>query len=252
MYELQKASLLKRISAFLLDFILMTIAVTGFAFLISVITGYDQYSATVTEKRAYYEELYAVDFDIAETEEEFKKLPIEQQNEINTAFDAFANDEKVLYAYNMMFNLTLTISTIGTLLAYLLLEFFVPLFLKNGQTVGKKIFGIGVMHVNGIRLNNVALFSRTLLGKYTIETMIPVIVLTTMLFGGAGIVGLIVLGLILLLEIFVFFKEGMNTPIHDVLGHTVTVDLGSQMIFDTEEELVAYKNRRHAESISDL
>ncbi len=245
MYGLQKANILKRVTAFILDFILMTIAVTGFAFMLSAITGYQSHIDTFNSKYAYYEETYSVDFDMKE--EDFKSLPEAEQERILGVHKLFEEDVEVIYAYNMMFNLILIISTFSLLLAYLLLEFLVPMLFKNGQTIGKKVFAIGVVHVNGVKIDGVALFSRTVLGKYTIETMIPLIVLTTMLFGGGGLVGLLVLGLILLLQLFVFFKEKNNTPIHDVLAHTVAIDMSTQIIFNSLEELNEYKARLHAE-----
>ena len=250
MYDLQKASLLKRFSAFLLDFILMTIALTGFAFLISVVTGYGSHIDTITEKRAYYEEKYSVDFDI--DPEDYYAMPENEQSEIDDAYEIFYNDKEVIYAYNMTFNLTLIMITLSTCLSFLLLEFAIPMILKNGQTVGKKIFGIGIVHVNGVKMRGVALFARTLLGKCTIEVLVPVMILFTMLFGQGGVVGIAVLGLILVLEIFVFFKDKLHTPIHDVLSHTVCVDLASQMIFETEDELIAYKAKLHKETVDDV
>ena len=47
--DLQKASLWKRISAFLFDFILLGIVAVLFALALSAVTGYDGYSRTVTE-----------------------------------------------------------------------------------------------------------------------------------------------------------------------------------------------------------
>ncbi len=249
MYELQRASILKRITAFILDFILMTIAVTGFAFLLSAITGYQTHVDNFNAKYAYYEETYSVDFDMPK--EDFDKLPEGEQERINGVHKLFEDDIDVIYAYNMMFNLILIISTFSILLSYLLLEFLVPMLFKNGQTIGKKIFAIGVIHINGVKIDGVALFSRTVLGKYTIETMIPIIIFTTMVFGGSGFVGLLVLGLILLLEIFVFFKEKNNTPIHDVLGHTVVVDMTTQLIFNTVDESNVYKAKLHAEKAAE-
>ena len=80
MYEIQKASMLKRMSAFLLDFILMTIAVTGFALLLSVVTGLSTHTDKLTERQAYYESTYGVDFET--TEEDFNKLSKEEQDHI--------------------------------------------------------------------------------------------------------------------------------------------------------------------------
>lgn len=248
MYEIQKASMLKRISAFLLDFILMTIAVTGFALLLSVITGLDTHTTTMADKQAYYEETYNVDFDL--TIEEMEKLPKEEQDRIQNVYnEQFAKDPDVIYAFNMIFNLTLVITSLSLLFGFMLLEFVIPLIFKNGQTVGKKVFSLGVVHTNSVRLTNVALFARTLLGKYTIETMVPVILITTMLFGSGGFVGVLVLGLLLVLQLFVFFKGKAYTPIHDVLGHTVCVDLSSQLVFENADELIKYKTSMHEEEV---
>lgn len=245
MYTIQKASLLKRISAFLLDFILMTIAVTGFALLLSTVLGYDNYAGALTEKRDYYESSYGVDFDIKQ--EDYNALSEEDRAYLDDAYKVYMTDEDVLFNYNMLFNLMLIIASMSLVLSFLLLEFVIPLILKNGQTVGKKVFAIGVVHQNSVKITGIAVFARSMLGKCVIETMIPIIVAATMIFGGSGIVGLVVLGLILLLELFSFFKEGKFTMLHDVLAHTVAVDLSSQMIFETPDDMIAYKTRIHEE-----
>ena len=52
MLDLQKASMLKRISAFILDVILLAVAITGFAFFLSAVTGYDSYNEKLDEIKA--------------------------------------------------------------------------------------------------------------------------------------------------------------------------------------------------------
>ena len=247
MLGIQKAGLLKRFSAFLLDFILLTIVVTGLAFLLFQVTGYDNHLAFVENKEAEYEAKYSVEFDVLFNDEEFNKLSEAEQKSLTDYYVKFASDPEVAGAYNLMFNLTLMITSLSIFLAVFILEFIIPLFLKDGMTVGKKIFGIGVIQENGVRMKNVTFFTRAILGKYTIEMMIPVIIITMMLLGSGGLIGVIVLGLILLFEAFVFFKDKNYTLIHDVLAHTVCVDMQTQLIFDTEEELLAYKERIHAE-----
>lgn len=247
MYDIQKAGLLKRISALLLDFILLTIAITGFMLLLSTALRYDSYAGALTEKREYYEAHYGVDFDIKK--EEYDALGEDSRAKIDEAYQLYRTDEDVVYNYNMLFNLVLVIASLSLVFSFLLLEFVVPLILKNGQTVGKKIFGIGVIHQNAVRVTSVAVFARALLGKCVIETMVPLMIFATMIFGSGGIVGLVVLGCILVLELFSFFKDGKFTPIHDVLAHTVTVDLGSQLVFDTPDDMIAYKTRLHEEEI---
>ncbi len=246
-FEIQKASLLKRFSAFLLDFILMAVAVTGFAALLGWCTGFDGYFDTYSEKSEYYASTieidetvdFEIDFSIAK--EDYDKLSKESRDKIDAAYAAFQKDPEVVRAYGMIFNLTLVILTFSILLGFLLLEFALPLIFGHGQTVGKKVFSIGVIHSNGVKMSNIALFVRTLLGKYTIETMIPIISFLGMMFGVGGPVSLFVLILILILELFVFFKNKTFTLIHDAMSSTLTVDLPSQRVFDTVDELIAYK-----------
>ena len=247
MYDLQKASLLKRFSAFLLDFILTVILITGFAYLISVISGYDNHLNRLNEIEADYETIYSVDFDIAK--EDYDKLSAEERKAIDDAYALYAKDGEVIYLYNLLLNLTLVMITTSILLSFVALEFVLPMIFGNGQTVGKKIFALGVMHVNGVRMRGTALFTRSIIGKCTIETLVPVMILFMLLFGNGGMVSIIVLGLILVLQCFVFFRAKLFTPIHDILAYTVCVDLSSQLIFESEAELIEYKKRVHAELV---
>ena len=54
-------------------------------------------------------------------------------NNYNAAVAEFAKDEEANYLFNMLFQLTIITITFGILIAYLLLEFVVPLLFKNGQ-----------------------------------------------------------------------------------------------------------------------
>ena len=77
--------------------------------------------------------------------------------------------------------------------------------------------------------------------------MIPVLIVMMLFFGTIGIFGLIILGLILLLQIILLIVTRTNSAIHDVLAKTVAIDLASQMIFDSAEEMTEYKKRVHEE-----
>ena len=158
-------------------------------------------------------------------------------------------DTDAMYNYNMVINLSLTIVSTSLLVAYLALEFVVPLLFGNGQTVGKKIFGIAVMKLSGIKVDAVSLFVRTLLGKFTFETMIPLLLLLMMLWGAIGMVGPLVIGAILVTEIVFMITSHTNAMIHDKLAQTVAVDMQSQMIFASEAELLAYKAKAHEEMV---
>ena len=116
MLDLQKASVLKRASAFLLDIILLFVLITGFAFALFSITGYDDYAARLEEKEKVYEEQYGVSFNV--TEKEYNELTEEARATLDAAYEAFGKEEEVLYLYNMQLNLILMLSTVSILLAH--------------------------------------------------------------------------------------------------------------------------------------
>lgn len=238
-YDLQKGSFLKRLSAYLLDLILLLIVTTGAASAVSAIVNFSEHVNTIESIKAEYESEYGVDFDISEAD--FLKLTVEEQHKITHTHDElFAKDERVLKEYNLLYSFMLLITSISLLVAHLITEFILPLILKNGQTVGKKIFGLAVMHTNSVRIKHTTLFARSILGKYTIETMIPVMIAIMIFFGATGIVGTMVLLAILVLQVVLLCVNKYSACIHDLLANTVVVDLSSQMIFDTEEEMLAY------------
>ena len=249
-FDLQKASMWKRISAYLFDFILLAIAAVGFAFLLSVVCGFDKHNAALDAAYAKYETEYGVVFDISQ--EEFMQKTEAEQQLWNEAYQALIKDEEAMYSYNMVINLTLVISTLAILFAYLALEFFIPIKFGNGQTLGKKIFGVAVMRTDGVKVTAPLLFIRTILGKFTIETMIPVLICVMIFFNMIGIVGMLILGLILLLQIILMISTHTNSCIHDVLAKTVTVDMQSQLIFETEQDMIDYKNKVHAEKVKSM
>ena len=243
--DIQKASMWKRISAYIFDMILLGILVVGIAALLSFTLGYDEYAVALDEAYAKYENEYGVEFGI--TEEEYYEMSEEDRAIFDEASRAVSADTDALYSYNMIVNLTMIITTFSVLLAYMGLEFVLPLIFKNGQTLGKKIFGLALMRNDGVKINTVSLFVRTVLGKFTVETMVPVLILLMIFLGSMGVVGVIVIGLIGLLQLILLIATKTNSAIHDVLANTVVVDYASQRIFDSTEAMIEYKKKLHAE-----
>lgn len=243
--ELQKASMWKRISAFLFDFIMLGIVAVLIGWGLSALTGYDNYSRIVTDSYARYGEEYGVDLRLTQTE--YEALSEEEARRVDAGFAALNADTAALRANQMMLQLSVLIISLGFFFAYLIWEFLLPLKLGTGQTLGKKIFGVGLMKTDGVKVNGVTLFVRSILGKYTIETMIPVLILLMIYWGTIGVVGPAVLFLILLTEIIVMTATKTNSLIHDLLAGTVAIDAGSQRIFDTPQERAAYKAKIAAE-----
>ena len=244
--DLQRASMWKRISAFIFDAILLAIVVIGLASLFSFALKYDSYVDRFDDICEIYEEQYAVEFDI--TQDEYNAMSDEDKMNYDTAFKALSSDLEANRSYSLMISLTLVITSISILLGYIALELIVPLVLKNGQTLGKKIFGIALMRTDGVKISTFALFVRTILGKYTLETMIPVLILIMIYFNSVGLMGIVVLGLIALLQLILVLTSRSRNAIHDLIACTVVVDYASQMIFDSTEALVEYKKKIHAEN----
>jgi len=95
-------------------------------------------------------------------------------------------------------------------------------------------------------MNTLQLLVRTLLGKFTIETMIPVYGVLMIIFGTANPVMLLISFVLLAVQLVVILATYTNSCIHDLLAGTVVVDASSQMIFETPEALLAYKKEAHA------
>jgi uncharacterized RDD family membrane protein YckC len=247
-YDLQKADVWKRASAALLDFILTAIVAVGIIFLMSYVTGlnthYDSYQSIMDS----YEAKHGVDFDKIASAEDFNKLSKAEQEIINAAFADFASDEEANFHYNLMIQKIILNFSIGILVAIGVIEFVIPMLLKNGQTVGKKVFGIGVMLTDGVRVNGQIMFIRSILGKYTIETMVPLMMCLWIFTGQAGLLSLIIIALIFIGNIAMMIATRTNSAIHDMLANTVTVDMASQLIFDSPEALLEYKQEIHRQA----
>ena len=249
-YDLQKGSLLKRASAFLLDGILLVILITGFAFAFSAIFRYNHYVDIYTADLDRYSEQFNI--DLSNVPEE-SSLTEEEKAVYYDAWDAMNEDTEMIKAFNMMIAIIVMELSFSIVISYMLLEFMIPMILKNGQTVGKKIFGLGVMRTNGVRVRGVSLFIRTFLGKCVIETMVPAMIVAMVLFSASGIMpsvgmfGPIVIVCLFVAQVILVFWTKKHMMIHDLLSDCIVVDLGSQMIFDSEQARIDYITKKDAE-----
>ena len=160
------------------------------------------------------------------------------------------DDVEIRARYDIIVNLVLLITTLSILLGFAVMEFVVPLLFGNGQTLGKKIFSIGLMRSDGVKISTVQLFMRSILGKCTVETLVPVLIFIMIILRVTGIVGIAILAAIALSEIVLLIATKERTPIHDLMAGTVTIDIASQMIFDSPEALLLYKQQKHAEMVN--
>lgn len=243
--DLQKASLWKRIAAWMFDGIIAGVLAVGIGMLLSGLLGYDRYNETLEQSYAKYEAEYGIRFEISQ--EEYQSLSPEIRDKYEQATKALNAEEDVVVAYNMVVRLSLLITTLGLLFAVLLWEFAIPLFLGNGQTLGKKIFGLCLVRTDGVKVNNLQLFTRALLGKFTVETMIPVYILMMLFWGILDVTGTVILGALLIAEIVSLAATRANSALHDLMAGTAVVNMDSQMIFRSAEEKIEYQKKVAAE-----
>lgn len=243
--DLQKASMWKRVSAFILDAILLTVLATGLFWLLSLLTGYDRYQEIVDAAYTRVSAEYGITDEMAyKTVETLTEAELAAISGANAAISA---DAEAVHAYQMVASLSLLITTFGLLGAFLVLEFAVPLFLRNGQTVGKKVFGLGVMHLECVRLRPVALFVRTVLGKFAVGAM-PLAMAGLFVFSSMGSpVFLLIAAVLVLAQLITLVVSRENAALHDKMAVTAVIDLGSQMIFDTPEQVLEYRKKLAAE-----
>ena len=142
---MQKASIGKRIIASISDGILVSIIAVGLAALLTIVLNTDKHITYVENAYAKYEA-------------EYDNLTDEKREVFDKAIEALNNDSEAKYHYNMWMQLTLLTITFSVLMGVVLIEFVVPLVLGNGQTIGKKIFGIALMHQEGIKIKNSIFF----------------------------------------------------------------------------------------------
>ena len=240
-YDLQKANMWKRISAWMFDIILTAILAIGIGVLLSGLLGYDNTNRQMDEIYEKYAAQYGVDFNISQSD--YQTLSQEELQRYEAATDAMNADAQALKVYNRLVKLSLLVTTLGIFFALLIWEFLVPLKLGDGQTLGKKIFGICLMRSDKVKVNGPQLFARAVLGKFAIETMIPVYIIEMIFWGTMGLVGPIILFVLLIAQCGSLIATQTNSALHDLIAATVVVDRNSQMIFKTPEDLIEYQKQ---------
>lgn len=240
--DLQKADVWKRMAAWLLDAMLLCVMVVGVGLMLSSVLNYDGHYQQYEKRFDSYMEQYQLEgVNLKDP------ATVEEEQRIKAATEAMYKDPELLRLESLLSNLMLVIVTFSILLTMVLFEFLIPLWLKNGQTIGKKLFSIGLIRIDGVKVGSFQLFARTVLGKFTIETMVPVYVALMLFFGRATMAGIILVAALVLIQLICLAVTANNSAIHDLLASTIVVDISSQKVFDSAEALIEYTKRIHAE-----
>ena len=251
MIDLQKAPFGKRIFAFLADLIVAGILISGIYFALSAILDIDGYTKKYNDILLSYEEEYGVSYDT--TQEQYSAMTDAEKEHYAEAVDAMNADEDANKAIKTAYTLTFITFASGIIVSMLLLEFIVPLLFGDGRTLGKRLFGLGVMRTNYVRITPVQLFVRGVIGKGVFELVLPILIILSVLSGKTGVFGLILLGVMVIAEIVVLIRSDSNSMLHDVLADTAVVDWASQRIFENEKQRDAYiREQKEAEEQNKL
>ena len=117
--DIQKASMLKRISAFILDLIAIAINATLFSYLISLISGCDSWNKRLEEAYSTYDNQYGITFRISA--EEYKANGEEYMAQYDAAYDALLADEEAMKAYGVVSQLMVLTLSLSLFFAFLIL-----------------------------------------------------------------------------------------------------------------------------------
>lgn len=269
--SLQKADIWKRISAFLCDATCIIFLSLAMVLLLTLVTGLNNHAATMNDRRESIikEAGYVLPDEVPEGNEEGGENSIPKENIYPSSNEDVENlsgealerykatdkkirtDEIYVKEFTLFVSISLIIITFSILISFLIFEFTIPLLLKNGQTLGKKVFGVAVMRADGVKITPSLLFLRAIVCKFTLETMVPVMALiAAAIFQWWIMAGILIVGILVLQAVLLFFTKE-RTTIHDTCTYTVTVDMGSQKIFDTVEEKAEYIARIQKEIAED-
>ncbi len=243
--DIQKAAIGKRIAAWLFDAVVFVCLAAAMAWFFAGALGYDGHHQALTDAYARYETQFGISLQL--TQAEFDALDSAGQAAYNAAYDALLADEGAISAYSMIVTLTFLVAALGVLLAQTLTEFVVPLIFGNGQTLGKKLFSLGLMDAGGIRIRLSQLLIRALPGKALLDSLVPVWLILMSFWGIGGSLATTMLSVVLVIQVCFCFFSPTRSALHDRLAKTVVVDLTSQEIFRDTAELIAYTNKRRAE-----
>ena len=251
-FSIQKASFWKRISAYMIDTVLMIFLTMALFLVFSPIFKVDDHSQKLRDYKNQYAAQYEVDLDLASknssTIPEEEKAAYEANYEKYEAMNEAMAKDKEVQAVNADIIIAFAASfAVSIFFATLLLCFVIPLLFKDGRTLGKRVFGLAVIRTNGVKISTPVLFIRSMVGVYAIETMFPILLVFMMIMGMLGLIGGILLIGFALLQIACMITTQNNQCVHDLLTDSVVVDMASQTIYETEEDLITAQKAAAAE-----
>ncbi len=234
---LRKVPFFKRLLALMLDWMFIVILISTCVIPMSWLMKVSDYGEKFDNYYSKYEKMYGVNFGL--TPEEFNALTEEELKLYEEAYNALTSDEEATAAHDALLKRMLGSIELSILAAYLVMDVLFPLMFKNGQTLGKRAFNLSVVRTNGEPASMLTILSRTVIGKFTLETAIPVLVISSILMGSLNLFGVLYAAAILIANVILLIKK--NIVLHDLLADTVVVACEAPAARKKNDEPFAHK-----------
>ena len=251
-FSIQKASFWKRISAYMIDTVLMIFLALALSLLTHTIFKVDENIEKVNAFKTQYAQDYGVDLELAQQDsstiaKEDKAAYDENYQKFQAMNEAISKDKKAQAANADFVSSLLASFAISLFGSGLIVNVGVPILFNYGRTIGKRVFGLAVIRSNGVKMSSPIVFIRSIVGLYAMETMFPLIILMMIYFGMLGIIGTLILIGFAILQIGCLIATQNHQSIHDLLTDSVVVDMGSQIIYETNDDLIEAQKAAAAE-----
>lgn len=221
------ASLKKRMAVAALDLVLALLLTALLACAFGALFGYARTVAQIDRVTTDFEIANRINLSI--TEEVYQSLPEAERTRYDLMIDALRHDPAMIDAYTDLVGATVGIAALSFLVAYLALEILIPLCNKHRATVGGLLLGMTLAQADLSPVRTSTLLGRVLIGKYLMETLLPVIVLIiTALEVIPGLAGILILLVFAAVQIWAVAATAQHVPVHGLISGTVTANAAKQ------------------------
>lgn len=241
-YTPKKATWFKRILAFGLDIILFAVLLSGAMLLVSYISGYQSDLKMLDTK--YIEYGIKVKNDVGAYE---FCADVNGSTACKEAWEAFNKDTLACQYYDNVALKTLAILFGGIFITELILDYIIPMCLKNGRTIGMFCLGLAYIDVKDIKITHLQVFVHFLFGKYILVSVIPIFFFFLHFYNILPTYGLLICVIIVLANLIMKFATPRRVGFADSIARMYMIDNEAQVYCNTIEELSALKAKEAEE-----
>lgn len=155
------------------------------------------------------------------------------QNIYITAYTVLAVQDFYLNTANTLYFYYSVGTAVSIFLAGVVTYIVIPYFIKNGQTVGKKIFKLGLATYDGYKMSNYQLLLR-FVPAFIVDASLLIPIWSTVFMA------LIIPIAVLLVSFALMMASPKRAALHDFAARTIVVDIESSTLFKNEIEEEAY------------